>query len=119
MGSLAIAGFNIMLGISIFFINGNDYEDWLVIYPPATSAVICGAFLLYGAFNHRKKLTLLYLVFSVLSIVFYAVAAIVLFTLSHRIGTSIGVVFLIIAAMKIYFWFCVFNFHKRLESGLE
>ena len=115
MGNIGIAGFNIILGISIFFINGSDYEDWLVIYPPATSAILCGAFLLYGAIDRQKTATLLYLVFSLIAIAFYAISAIMLFTLNHQIGASIGIIFLIIAAMKIYFWLCVFSFHKQLE----
>ena len=115
IGSMLTAAFNIMLGICIFFIDGTDYEDWFVIYPPATSAVICGAFLLYGAINYHKTATLLYLILSVISIALYGITSVLLFTLSHEVGASVGIVFLLIALMKCYFWICVFSFYQNLE----
>ena len=115
MGAIAIAGFNVMLGISILFMNGSDYEDWFILYSPATSAVISGAFLLYGAIFNQRTATLLYLIFSTVSIIFYGIAAIVLFTLSHQVGTTIGVIFLGVGLLKIYFWFCVYSFYNNLE----
>ena len=116
MGAIGIAGFNVMLGISILFMNGSDYEDWFILYSPATSAVISGVFLLYGSIFNQRTATLLYLIFSTISIIFYAIAAIVLFTLSHPVGMTIGFLFLIIGLLNVYFWLCVFSFYNILKG---
>ena len=114
-GALAIAGFNLMLGISILFMNGSDYEDWYVLYIPASIAVICGAVLFYGAIFNKRFAILLHLIVSCISIIFYGIAAVALFTLSHQVGTTIACIFLVIGMLQCYFWFCIFSFYKFLE----
>ena len=104
-----------MLAISLLFMNGSDYEDWYILYSPAIFAVISGAFLMYGAIFNHKTTTLLYLIFSAISIIFNGISAIILFTLSHQVGTTIAFIFLIVGLLKSYFWFCIFSFYRNLE----
>ena len=80
-GAMVIAGLNMMLGISILFMIGSDYEDWYVLYTPAALAVICGTILFYGSIFKRRIATLVYLIISSMSTMFYGISAVVLLTL--------------------------------------
>ena len=70
-----------MLGISILFMNGSDYEDWYVLYTTTALAVICGTILFYGSIFKRRIATLVYLIISSMSTMFYGISAVVLLTL--------------------------------------
>ena len=112
---MVIAGLNMMLGISILFMNGSDYEDWYVLYTPAALAVICGTILFYGSIFKRRIATLVYLIISSMSTMFYGISAVVLLALSYQIATTIGVTFLIVGSLKFFFLFCILSFLKTLQ----
>ena len=111
-GAIGIAGFHIILGLAIFFMNGTDYRDCVVIYPAAIASVLCGGFLLYGSIYYHKPATITYLVSSAISIAFFVIAAIVLFTFHHQIDSFIGIIFVCTSVIETYFWFCVYSFFR-------
>ena len=92
--------------------------------------VAAGACLLYGAIAYNPTATLVNLIFSMIGIVFCVIIAIIAFAsiaaipkhnpnagASTGVAIGAGVSFLIVAAVEVYFWICVYSFYKALKSG--
>lgn len=135
---MVIAILNILGGLSMF---GVTHLNWSVILGAITS-VAAGVGLLYGAIKYQQTPTIIYLIFSMISIVLCGITAIILFIGAGEAESAenklkdkgdvadakvikevgwimdvVGVVYIIAALLKLYFWLCVFSFLKELKSG--
>ena len=113
---MGIAGADLLFGLSVFFLLGTDYEDCVIIYPPAIIAVLTGGFLLYGSLYRNKLATMLYLILSMILIVFFGIASVILFTRFQKIASIIGSIFLLFGLLRTYFWCLVYIFFRCLKK---
>ena len=113
---MGIAGVDLLFGLSIFFLVGTDYEDCVIIYPPAIIAVLAGGLLFYGSLYYNKAATMVYLILSMMLIVFFGIASVILFTRFQKMATIIGSIFLFIGLLRTYFWCLVHIFFKSLKK---
>ena len=113
---MGIAGVDLLSGLSIFFLVGTDYEDCVIIYPPAIIAVLAGGLLFYGSLYYNKAATMVYLILSMMLIVFLGIASVILFTRFQKMATIIGSIFLFIGLLRTYFWCLVHIFFKSLKK---
>ena len=113
---MGIAGVDLLFGLSIFFLVGTDYEDCVIIYPPAIIAVLAGGLLFYGSLYYNKAATMVYLILSMMLIVFFGIASVILFTRFQKMATIIGSIFLFIGLLRTYFWCLVYIFFKSLKK---
>ena len=113
---MGIAGVDLLSGLSIFFLVGTDYEDCVIIYPPAIIAVLAGGLLFYGSLYYNKAATMVYLILSMMLIVFFGIASVILFTRFQKMATIIGSIFLFLGLLRTYFWCLVYIFFKSLKK---
>ena len=113
---MGIAGVDLLFGLSIFFLVGTDYEDCVIIYPPAIIAVLAGGLLFYGSLYYNKAATMVYLILSMMLIVFFGIASVILFTRFQKMATIIGSIFLFLGLLRTYFWCLVYIFFKSLKK---
>lgn len=119
-GAIVIAVLQI-LGALGNLSNGLSWET--LIY--AVIGVACGACLLFGAIKNNAVGTLINLILTAIGIVWTIIIAAIFFYGSAVAYHSdqatawaiAGVVSLICAGLNIYFWICVFSFHKEIKSG--
>ena len=113
---MGIAGVDLLFGLSIFFLVGTDYEDCVIIYPPAIIALLAGGLLLYGSLYYNKAATMVYLILSMMLIVFFGIASVILFTRFQKMATIIGSIFLFLGLLRNYFWCLVYIFFNSLKK---
>ena len=95
----------------------------------AAVSFVSGAFLLMGAIRYDRIATLLSLISLMITIVFYAITAILLCVHCSDVDKNgdpdcekefitAGVFFFAGGFVNIYFWLCVFTFYEGIRSGV-
>ena len=125
VGSIVIAVLQILQGLGSF-------SEGTASIVSGIACIAAGALLLYGAIKYHQTAVLVYLIIGMIGIVLVVIKAIMSFIAIGTIPatcrstacsnaqstlTIYGIAFLVGAALDVYFWLCVYSFHKGLKSG--